>query len=124
MPTVLALPEISNIYQPGELGTTPARPDEVVDPEIWAFLDHHFFLMPVLRDADGPLRDAFGERTHVSISIETDPEVEGWEYLVMAIRTTLPALQAQAQLDAFGDAWWLENLPRAQGLLLYTLEFV
>jgi hypothetical protein len=58
------------------------------------------------------------------VYVEADPEVEDWECLVIAIRTPLPAADAQALLDAFGTTWWLEHLPQAQGKLLFTLEFV
>jgi len=130
MTLVLELPEIIRLYPPQperghhELATEPPCQDEDLYLEGWAFLDRHLFLVPVLKEAFGPLRDIFGEKGKASLSVTTDPEVEDWEYLVVAIHTTLPADQAQAQLDAFGEAWWLENLPRAKGKLLFTLEFV
>ena len=102
----------------------PTSPVEDFDPEVDAFLTRYPFLVLLLKESVGPLWEIFGDPTTLSVTVETDPEVEDWEYLVIAVRTTLPADQAQAQLDAFGAAWWLDTLPRAQGKLLFTLEFV
>ena len=117
MASVLELPSLVSAEQTGLA--------EDFDPEVDAFLKRYPFVLLVLKDAIGPLWEIFsGKRQGVSVYLETDPEVEDWEYLVFALRTPLPSDQAQAQLDAFGDAWWLENLPRAQGKLLFTLEFI
>lgn len=78
----------------------------------------------MLKESADPVRKIFGDQTILSVTVENDPEVEDWQYLVIAFRTTLPVDQAQAQLDAFGAAWWLDALPRAQGKVLFTLEFV
>ena len=116
MASVLALPEMDSVGQ--------VSPRENLDPAIDAFLKRYPFLLPVLKEALDPLRKTFGETATLSVAVETDPEVEDWEYLVVAVRTTLPAEEAQTQLDAFDASWWLEHLPRAQGKLLFTLEFV
>jgi len=97
---------------------------EDFDPEVDAFLKRYPFLVRLLKESAEPCRRHFGETALLSVTVENDPEVESWEYLVIAVQTALPADQAQAQLDAFDAAWWLENLPRAQGKLLFTLEFV
>ena len=99
-------------------------PVEDFDPEVDAFLTRYPFLVPLLRESVDPLRKIFGNKGTLSVYVETDPEVEGWEYLVIAIRTTFPADQAQAQLDAFDADWWLNKLPHAQGKVLFTLEFI
>ncbi len=114
--SVLASPAVVSAEQ------SPLAED--FDPEVDVFLKCYPFLLLLLKESVDPLREIFGDETMLSVSVETDPEVEDWEYLVIAVRTTLPADQAQAQLDAFDAAWWLDNLPRAQGKLLFTLEFV
>ena len=68
------------------------------------FLERYLFLRPMLKEALDPLRKIFGETTTLSVYVETHPEVDDWEYLVIALRTTFPADQARAQLDAFGAA--------------------
>lgn len=56
--------------------------------------------------------------------METDPEVAGWTELVVAVETTLPVDEADRRLEGFDTTWWLANLPRAQGKLFFTLDFV
>ena len=114
--SALPLPPVARAEQ------TP--PVEDFDPEVDAFLKRYPFLVLLLHESVEPLRAHFGETIPLSVYVEADPEVEGWEYLVIAVRTTLAAEQASAQLDAFDAAWWLEHLPRAQDKLLFTLEFV
>jgi hypothetical protein len=103
-------------------GQTP--PVEDFDPEVDAFLNRYPFLILLLKESVDPLKAHFDETAILSVTVETDPEVEDWEYLVIAVRTTLPADEAQARLDAFDAAWWLDALPRAQGKVLFTLDFV
>lgn len=109
---------------PPEARAAPAPAVAAFDPEVDAFLDRYPFVVLLLKESVEPLRAHFGETAILSVTVENDPEVAGWEYLVIALRTTLPADQAQAQLEAFGAAWWLDALPRAQGQVLFTLEFV
>lgn len=116
MASVLALPDMHRIGQVS-LGDN-------LDPDIDAFLERYPFLLPLLREALPPLMKILGETTFLSITVETDPEVDDWAYLVVAVLTTLPVEEAQAKLDAFDATWWLKHLPRAQGKLLFTLEFV
>src|SRR5712691_4503259 len=99
-------------------------PVEDFDPDVDAFLTRYPFVVSLLRECIDPLWEIFGDQTTLSVTVEADPEVEDWEYLVIAVRTTLPADEAQARLDAFDAVWWLDALPRAQGKVLFTLEFV
>jgi len=57
-------------------------------------------------------------------ALERDPEVAGWEDLRVDVETTLPVEEADRRLEAFATAWWLEQLPRAEGKLFFTLAFV
>jgi hypothetical protein len=108
------------------LGETPWTARYVThDPEaVSAFLTRHPFLVPVLTDALGPLADAFSADTPLVVSVETDPEVAGWEELVVTVQTTLPVEEADRRLEVFDTMWWLANLPRAQEKLSFTLAFV
>ena len=95
------------------------------DPEaVNAFLARHPFLVPVLTDALGPLADAFGAETPLVVAVERDPEVAGWEELRVDVETTLPVDEADRRLEVFDTTWWFDHLPRAQGKLFFTLEFV
>ena len=108
------------------LGETPQTARYVThDPEaVSAFLARYPFLVLVLTDALGPLGDAFGAETPLVVAVETDPEVAGWDELVVAVETTLPVDEADRRLEVFDTTWWLANLPRAQGKLFFTLAFV
>ena len=108
------------------LGETPWTARYVTrDPDaVSAFLARHPFLVPVLTDALGPLEDAFGAETPFVVAVETDPEVAGWVELRVDVETTLPADEADRRLEAFDTAWWLDNLPRAEDKLFFTLAFV
>lgn len=91
---------------------------------VTAFLARYPFLQPLLTDALGPLRAAFGPEPSFMIAVDIDPEVVGWEELRVDVETTLPVDEADQCLEVFDTAWWLEHLPRAQGKLFFTLAFV
>jgi hypothetical protein len=57
----------------------------------------------------------------LNLAVETDPEIPSWEYLVAGIQTPHSTEQAHACLQAFDDAWWLVQAPRAQDKLLFDL---
>ena len=114
----------SELPLPSVMRTEQTPPVEDFGPEVDAFLTRYPFLVPLLRESADPLRKIFGGQAMLSLTVATDPEVEDWEYLVVAVRPTLSADAAQAQLDAFDADWWLQKLPHAQGKLLFTLEFV
>ena len=58
------------------------------------------------------------------VAVETDPEVPGWEELVVLVETPLDVEEAARRLEAFETTWWLDHLPQAHGKLFFTLEFV
>jgi len=95
------------------------------DPEaVEAFLVRYPFLIPLLTEALAPLEASFGADTPFVVALERDPEVAGWEDLRVDVETTLPVEAADRRLEAFATAWWLEQLPRAEGKLFFTLAFV
>jgi hypothetical protein len=100
----------------------PTPPAECARLQI--FLQHHPVVHHLLREAEAPLRAAFGEDVTLDLTVETDPEIPGWTYLVASIQTPLPIEQAQACLAAFDAAWWLAQTPRAQDALVFDLAVV
>ena len=95
------------------------------DPDaIKAFLARYPFLAPLLTEALPPLEEAFGEDTPFVVAVDSDPEVPGWDELVVLVATALDVEEAAHRLDTFETSWWLDHLPRAQGKLFFTLEFV
>jgi hypothetical protein len=95
------------------------RPAERV--ALKAFLHQHPVVHHLLVEAEAPLRAAFGEGVTLALTVETDPETPGWDYLVASIQTPVPVEQAQACLAAFDAAWWLAQTPRAQDALVFDL---
>ena len=96
-----------------------AAPDAVE-----AFLARYPFLAPLLTEALPPLEAAFGDDTPFVVAVDSDPEVPGWDELVVLVATALDVEEAAHRLDTFETTWWLDHLPRAQGKLFFTLEFV
>jgi hypothetical protein len=86
-----------------------------------AFLHQYPVVHQLLREAEAPLRAAFGPEVTLALTVETDPETPGWDYLVASIETSVPVEQAQACLAAFDAAWWLAQTPRAQDALVFDL---
>jgi hypothetical protein len=89
-----------------------------------AFLARYPFLAPLLTEALPALEAAFGAERPFVVAVERDPEVAGWEDLVVLVETPLDVEAAATRLDTFETTWWLDQLPRAQGKLFFTLEFV
>jgi len=86
-----------------------------------AFLQRHPVVHQLLQEAEAPLRAAFGPEVTVGLTVVTDPEIRGWDYVVARIETPMPLEQAEACLEAFDAAWWLEQTPRAADALLFDL---
>jgi len=87
------------------------------------FLAAHPTVSQVLLDAKAPLQDAFGKDVQVSVTVTSNPEIADGEFLVGSVQTSLSAGQAHARLDTCDESWWLDNAPRAQGRLLFTIAF-
>jgi hypothetical protein len=86
-----------------------------------AFLQRHPVVHQLLMEAEAPLRAAFGADVTLTLTVETDPESPGWDYLVASIQTPWPVEQAQACLAAFDATWWLAQTPRAQDAFVFDL---
>ena len=89
-----------------------------------AFLQRHPSVHQLLREAEAPLRAAFGPEVTLALVVETDPEIPGWHYVVASIQTPLSVEQAEACLAVFDAAWWLAQTPRAQDALVFDLAVV
>ena len=108
------------------LGGPPQTARYVTDDPaaVEAFLARYPFLAPLLTEALTPLAEAFGEDTPLVVAVDIDPEVPGWEELVVLVETPLDVEEAARRLEAFETTWWLDHLPQAHGKLFFTLEFV
>jgi len=114
MATIPALTEVDD--------SGPASPADRT--QLKAFLQRHPMVHQLLREAEAPLRAAFGADVTLALAVETDLEIPGWDYVVASIETPLPVEQAEACLAAFDAAWWLAQTPRAQDALVFDLAVV
>ncbi len=120
-----------------------ACPDEVVAPtsalhsvtlkEIYhiedsealaEFLTHNAFLHDLLIEAHGKIVEFFGEGVDVHLEVCDDPDSGGDRKLYAVIVTPLAAKDAIPLQEQFDDAWWLNNLMRAQGKFNIIVEYV
>jgi len=87
-----------------------------------SFIEKNRFLLVLLGDI---FRNA---GKYISISeaflyIITDPESGGFAQLVVSILSDMDPLQTNECMEQFEDEWWLDNIERAYGKLIVTLEF-
>ena len=111
------IPAFASVAETGE--APPTATAHVLD-----FLQRYPVVAQLLQEAEDPLRTAFGPDVTLTLAIESDPEIPSWEYLVASIHTLYAAKEAHARLQAFDEAWWLGQTPRAQDKLLFDLIIV
>ena len=115
MPSMLEQSDTSSSVH--YVATTPEQ-------KVEDFLAQHPGVTQYLLDARTPLQHAFGkEADKVSVTVSSTPEMADGEFLVCSIQTSLSAEQALARLNAFDQAWGLDNIPRAQGKVIFTVAF-
>jgi hypothetical protein len=93
------------------------RPEEVRE-----FLQDHPFLLPLLREGHGQIRQCFPSDP-LFLQVVFDPEDAGGAHLVAFISSDQPPAIAFAQLRKLDAGWWLDAMDRAQGKFLINLEF-
>src|SRR5205085_1660501 len=71
-----------------------------------ALLDEHPFLIDLLPEIRGKLRDYFAD-SPVSLTVARDPDETDGEQLVVAVTTDLPPGDAINRLSEFDRDWWL-----------------
>jgi hypothetical protein len=97
---------------------------EAVLRPIAAFLaKHDARLLELLNEGIRHLHEAFPESRGFKIVLDADREIPGWEYLVVSVKTSLPAEEAHARLNAFADAWLLDHMEQVDGTLIFDLEY-
>jgi hypothetical protein len=90
--------------------------------QVHAFLAEHPFLIPLLPEIRGKLRDYF-PGSPVSLTIVRDPDETDRLQLVVAVATDLPPADAINRLGEFDRDWWLGNLDRSQGKVCVDFEY-
>lgn len=101
-----------------------ATPFEVQAPdEALTFLAKHSFLEPLLDEARAEITNLFGPDTTSALELITDPESDGSKKLILYIRPNLTVDEACDRLNRFDRDWWLDEIPRANGLLTVDVDF-
>jgi hypothetical protein len=97
---------------------------EPPETKVEEFLAAHPNVQQYLLDAKEPLHQAFGkDMEQVSVVATTNPEMMEGEFLVCHIRTSLSPERALACLNAFDEAWDLENSQRIGGRVIFNVAF-
>lgn len=91
--------------------------------EFAVFTGRYPFLMDVLVEASNVVRQHFPTDTIYRLEVQQDQEDENLEELVCFIGTSLGPSEALDRLDAFDEAWFLDNIGKTHGRLIFTLEF-
>jgi len=113
---------ISLEYPGPQLELIASRYSIAAPSQVFDFIWRHPYVQPALIEGLGRIREYFpsGE---LSLEIASDPEVEGWDELVIVIATAQSVDEAADALDRLDQEWWLEALVGAQGKLSIDLEF-
>ena len=117
MPTIFTLPDA-----PPDIQVQMDRAE--VLSQISAFLTTHPGLWEVLHAGMQHLRQAFPESRCFTLALEVDPEIAGWEYLVVSVKTSLPVATAHVRLTTVFDPWWLKHIAQFGNVLLFDVEYV
>lgn len=91
--------------------------------ELASFTGRFPFLIDLLLDASTVLSQTFLDGAIYRLEVTQDMEDEDIEELVCFICTGLDPDEALEKLDAFDEAWFLDNIGETRGRLIFTLEF-
>ena len=92
-------------------------------PSVEVFLRSHRSLIEVLLDAATQIRASFGADIVLQLRLSGEEgEVPNLVYGVIQWSGSLET--ARAALDAFDESWWIENVRRASGRIVFDYELV
>jgi hypothetical protein len=92
--------------------------------KVWAYLEPHGEILPVLVEAYGHIQAQFGSGTPVVLSVISEPTNRQSAELFALISTSLPVAQALAAMRRFDEEWWLDVPEHQTGALNFDIEFV
>jgi hypothetical protein len=96
---------------------------QVRDEDVWAFLDAHSFLVPLLLEAPAHIKNYFPE-SELFLEMFVDPETVGVRSLLIVIAARLEVDAALKKLNELDHYWWLAYSDEAQGKLELYLEMM
>jgi len=80
------------------------------------FLEEHDYLYPILIEAEEKIHEIFGEKAKLCLELYHDIE-EGWEELVIIIKSPYSMEKAQELDDRLADEWFLDKMDETRGKL-------
>ena len=93
----------------------------VSGPSVEVFLRSHRSLIEILLDAAAQIRARFGADIVLQLRLSGEEgEVPNLVYGVIQWSGSLDT--ARAALDAFDESWWIENVRRASGRIVFDYE--
>ena len=91
--------------------------------EVFAYLNDHSPLVPLLWVARDKAHQYFPEHTPLALHLAEYPD-DGSRELFLLIQTAQSPEAALSQLDRFDQEWWLDAQDRAAGKLNVKLEYL
>jgi hypothetical protein len=91
-------------------------------PSVEAFLKTHRMLVPILLEGMPYLKECFGEDTPLALEIVSDDGPPTAIYALALWREE--RVDARAALTRFDELWWLANLKRTGGRIVFDYELV
>ena len=92
-------------------------------PAIEAFISNHPPIEALLPEINHAISVYFQGFSSVTLNLSLNPETQTPEYLILTIMTDLDVDEAVQRLDKFDEIWWLDNLQRANGLIMVDVGF-
>ena len=90
---------------------------------IVSFLREHLFLIDLLTEATGEIREHFGRQAQLALEVFRDVDDPSAAELLVWIRTNLEPGVARRELDRFDEDWWLEASARSDTRMNIALEY-
>ena len=90
--------------------------------EVTEFLERNDFLIPLLFEAHGEIKDRFGSAVFF-LEVIADPEAADDRELYALVATHLPPEAALEKLERLDKEWWLAAMDRARCKLCIDVEF-
>jgi len=95
------------------------------DPKtVWAYLELHREILPVLLEGFYQIQHRFGSGTTVILSVIAEPTNPGASELFALIPTSLSVHQAMQAMNKLDEEWWLDVPEHKTGTLNFDVKFV
>ena len=91
---------------------------------VWAYLELHREVLPVLVNAYSQIQARFGSGTPVVLTVISEPTNRQSTELFALISTSIPVDHALAALRILDEEWWLDVPEQRTGALNLDIEFV